>query len=126
MIDRLCARQVVTLLYHPAPLRYHIEVKTSDVRGAGTDANVTVQVFGLKGDTGVQKLDDSKNNFERDMLDNFFFRVSELAPAADWPPLLIGPGRACPLTHTSGSRYRGDSELRHQVRWQWDGRGVAS
>ena len=85
MIDWLCARQVVTLLYHPAPLRYHIEVKTSDVRGAGTDANVTVQVFGLKGDTGVQKLDDSKNNFERDMLDNFFFRVSELAPAANWP-----------------------------------------
>lgn len=38
------------------PCRYHIEVKTSDVRGAGTDANVTVQVFGLKGDTGVQKL----------------------------------------------------------------------
>lgn len=36
--------------------RYKVEVKTSDVRGAGTDANVTVQVFGLKGDTGVQTL----------------------------------------------------------------------
>ena len=36
--------------------KYKVEVKTSDVRGAGTDADVTLQVFGLKGDTGVQKL----------------------------------------------------------------------
>ena len=36
--------------------RMQVEVKTSDVRGAGTDANVTVQAFGLKGDTGQQKL----------------------------------------------------------------------
>lgn len=36
--------------------RYKMEVKTSDVRGAGTDANVTAQVFGTLGDTGEQKL----------------------------------------------------------------------
>ena len=41
-----------TLMY----CRMQVEVKTSDVRGAGTDANVTVQAFGLKGDTGQQKL----------------------------------------------------------------------
>ncbi|KAG1672531.1 hypothetical protein FOA52_002840, partial [Chlamydomonas sp. UWO 241] len=57
---------------------YKVEVKTSDVRGAGTDSNVSIQVFGTKGDTGAHNLDDSKNNFERDMLDNFFFEAPDI------------------------------------------------
>ena len=36
-----------------------------DVRGAGTDANVTMTLMGDKGDTGERKLDSSANDFER-------------------------------------------------------------
>ena len=52
----------------PLPLllhRYKIEVYTSDVRGAGTDANVRMVLYGTKGDTGERELANSKNNFER-------------------------------------------------------------
>ncbi|KAF6256823.1 hypothetical protein COO60DRAFT_1640423 [Scenedesmus sp. NREL 46B-D3] len=47
------------------PMRYKLEVKTSDVRGAGTDANVTVTVIGSAGSSGPHKLESSKNDFER-------------------------------------------------------------
>ena len=51
--------------------RYHIIVKTGDVRFAGTDANVFIQMSGPKGITKKLKLDDAKNNFERNMVDTF-------------------------------------------------------
>ena len=42
------------------------QVFTSDIRGAGTDANVTIIMFGTNGiDTGKIKLDSNKNDFER-------------------------------------------------------------
>ena len=44
-------------------------VKTSDIRGAGTDSNVAITMFGeVEGatvDSGMHKLDSSKNDFER-------------------------------------------------------------
>ena len=40
-------------------------MRTGDVRGAGTDANVFAQLFGESGDTGERKLEASGNNFER-------------------------------------------------------------
>eukprot|EP00798_Chlamydomonas_sp_ICE-L_P018433 gene18433-24909_t len=50
---------------------YKVTVKTSDIRGAGTDSNITFQLFGMKDeksvDTGKHVLDDSANNFERNM-----------------------------------------------------------
>ena len=43
-----------------------MQVFTSDIRGAGTDANVTIILFGSSGiDTGKIKLDSNKNDFER-------------------------------------------------------------
>ena len=53
---------------------YQVSVKTGDVRGAGTDANVFIQLFGDKGDTGKQQLrnaENSKNKFERGKTDKF-------------------------------------------------------
>lgn len=45
---------------------------TSDVSGAGTDANVWVVLYGESGqDTGRLKLDNKNNNFERNMKDVF-------------------------------------------------------
>ena len=35
---------------------YTAEVHTSSLRGAGTDASVALQLFGAKGDSGVQSL----------------------------------------------------------------------
>lgn len=40
-------------------------VKTSNERGAGTDANVYLTIYGPKGDSGEQELSSSSNDFER-------------------------------------------------------------
>lgn len=43
-------------------------VKTGDLRGAGTDADVFLTIYGPKGDTGERVLDNSANNFERNQV----------------------------------------------------------
>lgn len=48
-----------------APTNYRVTVYTTDVRGAGTDADVYLVIYGQNGDTGERKLDNSTNNFER-------------------------------------------------------------
>ncbi len=45
--------------------KYRITVFTGKQRGAGTDADVTIVLYGNIGDSGEWKLDDEKNNFER-------------------------------------------------------------
>eukprot|EP00061_Rhincodon_typus_P014906 g42283.t1 len=54
---------------------YIITVKTSDVSGAGTDANVSLIIFGEHGDTGILALKQSNNSnkFERKSTDIFKF-----------------------------------------------------
>ncbi|XP_042187934.1 lipoxygenase homology domain-containing protein 1 [Callorhinchus milii] len=54
---------------------YSFSVKTSDVSGAGTDANVFLIVFGENGDTGTLALKESNNSnkFERKRTDIFKF-----------------------------------------------------
>lgn len=42
-----------------------IKVFTSDVKGAGTDANISVNVMGLKGHSGWQQLRARQDSFER-------------------------------------------------------------
>ncbi len=37
--------------------QYRVTVTTSDIRGAGTDADVFIQLFGDEGETGKIKLD---------------------------------------------------------------------
>ena len=56
---------------------YKITVKTSDVRGAGTDANVYVIFFGQNGESGRLHLKDSETNsspFEGAQTDVFTFK----------------------------------------------------
>ncbi|KAF5835852.1 hypothetical protein DUNSADRAFT_6785 [Dunaliella salina] len=54
---------------------YRISVKTSDIAGAGTDANVLINVFGIKdgkvATTGRQHLDKAGNDFERGQIDEY-------------------------------------------------------
>ena len=58
------------MLYTIDTFRYIITVHTSDVRGAGTDANVYARIIGTDS-TGAQcstsllKLESSKEDFER-------------------------------------------------------------
>ena len=54
--------------------QYRVYVKTSDVRGAGTDANVYIIIFGENGDSGEQHLKKSETNksaFENNQTDVF-------------------------------------------------------
>ena len=60
--------------------QYKIEVKTANVKNAGTDDNVYIQIFGeVKGkgttekrETKSFKLDNSSDNFEKNQTDTFF------------------------------------------------------
>ncbi|XP_062273857.1 lipoxygenase homology domain-containing protein 1 [Scomber scombrus] len=69
---------------------YIIQVQTSDVTCAGTDANVYVMVFGQYGDTGTLPLKEStnRNKFERKMKDVFRYpdmlSVGVLAKVRVW------------------------------------------
>ncbi len=78
-----------TRLLHAAPLnttttsgprRYKVTVRTSDVRGAGTDANVSITLFGTATpgiSSGPHKLENSANNFERGASDVFEVEARE-------------------------------------------------
>jgi hypothetical protein len=45
-----------------AVVQYSVLVYTGDKMGAGTDADVFINIFGKQGDTGNRPLDKSKNN----------------------------------------------------------------
>ena len=49
---------------------YQVRIKTGNLKNAGTDSNIYLQVFGDKGDTGVIELKqicDTKDKFQRGM-----------------------------------------------------------
>ncbi|ESO94896.1 hypothetical protein LOTGIDRAFT_144831 [Lottia gigantea] len=53
---------------------YRVEVKTRDVVYAGTNAKVTLRIYGSRGDTGPLQLDQSLNHsdpFKRNYIDTF-------------------------------------------------------
>ncbi|XP_067681544.1 lipoxygenase homology domain-containing protein 1-like [Haliotis asinina] len=60
--------------------RYHVTVRTGDVKYAGTDANVFIQFVGPKGTTRKIQMDDAKDNFERGMMEEFDLRGIDVGP----------------------------------------------
>lgn len=56
-------------------LVYDVIVKTGSDRGAGTDANVFITLYGERGCTTKRKLNSRKNDFERDQRDSFVLEV---------------------------------------------------
>ena len=50
---------------------WSVWVWTSDTRDGGTDANVSMQLYGEKGVTEIVGLDNEADNFERGELDKF-------------------------------------------------------
>ncbi|XP_076613401.1 lipoxygenase homology domain-containing protein 1 [Chaetodon auriga] len=69
---------------------YIIQVKTSDIAVAGTDANVWIIIFGENGDTGTLALKEcsKSNKFERKQVDTFRFSdilsLGELSKVRVW------------------------------------------
>ena len=59
---------------------YHVRIKTGDKRNAGTDADVSLKIFGAKGDTGNQMLKKSNNvnKFESGKVDEFDFELDDI------------------------------------------------
>ncbi|GFN87702.1 hypothetical protein PoB_001420800 [Plakobranchus ocellatus] len=60
---------------------FNVSVKTGDVRGAGTDANVFLKIFGTSGDTGNLQLRQSENasdKFERGRTDQFKLEATDI------------------------------------------------
>ena len=56
-------------------------MKTGDVRGAGTDANAYIKMFGNNGDTGqiaLKQSDNTKNKFERGRVDQFTVEAMDI------------------------------------------------
>ena len=46
-------------------VNYSVMVHTGSKSGAGTDANVFINIFGEQGDTGDRRLHTSKTNFNK-------------------------------------------------------------
>ncbi|XP_030851144.1 lipoxygenase homology domain-containing protein 1 isoform X2 [Strongylocentrotus purpuratus] len=60
---------------------YHVSVKTGDERGAATDANVYLKLFGVDGDTGLIPLkqsENTKNKFEQGRVDKFTLEAVDI------------------------------------------------
>uniref|UniRef100_G3NTG3 Lipoxygenase homology PLAT domains 1b n=1 Tax=Gasterosteus aculeatus aculeatus TaxID=481459 RepID=G3NTG3_GASAC len=60
---------------------YSVSVRTGDMYGAGTDANVFLTIYGDLGDTGERKLaksEKNKNKFERGAVDTFTIEAVDL------------------------------------------------
>ena len=51
---------------------YKVTTITGNRRGAGTDANVFVTIYGESGDTGPRKLEAAKKPFQRAQTGNLF------------------------------------------------------
>ena len=71
---------------------YKVTVRTGDVRGAGTDANVYVQIFGKEGDTGrlhLRQSENTKNKFEKGRADMFNVEAVDIGKVSILQRVLI-------------------------------------
>lgn len=72
---------ISTLIVLFSATSYHVALKTGDVREAGTDANVFVQIYGEQGDTGklhLRTAENTKNKFERGRTDQFVLEAVDI------------------------------------------------
>ncbi|XP_070780971.1 lipoxygenase homology domain-containing protein 1 [Enoplosus armatus] len=61
------------------PVKYEIIVITGDEKGAGTDANVFITIYGSNGDSGCRQLRQKfRNLFEREQTDRFLLEMLDM------------------------------------------------
>lgn len=61
------------------PVKYEIIVITGDEKGAGTDANVFITIYGSNGDSGRRQLRQKfRNLFERGRTDRFLLEMLDM------------------------------------------------
>lgn len=69
----------IAVVRNLAAIKYEVIVYTGDVSGAGTNANVSITVFGEHGDSGKRPLKQSfKNLFEKNQIDKFTIECLDL------------------------------------------------
>jgi hypothetical protein len=59
-------------------ITYDISIFTSDIRHAGTNANIYIVLFGEKGEANEVHLKNESNNFERGKCDRFRIETSDI------------------------------------------------
>lgn len=60
-------------------MKYEFIVITGDVKGAGTDSNVFISIYGVNGDSGKRHLQKKfRNLFEREQTDRFVLEMLDL------------------------------------------------
>lgn len=84
-----------SLLSSAPPSPWEVQVFTSDLRGAGTDANVTLQLHGSQGSSQPVPLGDNIANFEQGECDVF-----QIEPGA---VEVVGPSLEAITVSTDGS-----------------------
>ncbi|XP_065745941.1 lipoxygenase homology domain-containing protein 1 isoform X1 [Phocoena phocoena] len=62
----------------PRGNKYEVKLYTGDVIGAGTDADIFINIFGEYGDTGERRLENEKDNFEKGAEDKFTVDAPDL------------------------------------------------
>lgn len=61
------------------PVKYEIIIITGDEKGAGTDANVFITIYGSNGDSGRRQLRQKfRNLFEREQTDRFVLEMLDM------------------------------------------------
>ena len=81
MFKEVCISDIYNFCLVISETTYKVTVKTSDIRGCGTDANVFIQIFGENGSSDELKLKDSATHmdkFERGQEDIFSFNLLSL------------------------------------------------
>ena len=61
---------------YPAEIPYEITVWTGELRSAGTDANVFIQMYGENGKTEEYALRNKTDNFETSQVDKFKVKIT--------------------------------------------------
>ena len=72
---------IIIFFFSPglAPVKYEVIVVTGDVKGAGTNANVSITLYGQTGDSGKRELTQKfRDLFERKQTDKFEIEVLDL------------------------------------------------
>ncbi|CAF3434075.1 unnamed protein product, partial [Rotaria sp. Silwood2] len=68
------------IIKKPNPIPYEITVFTGDKVGAGTDAKIFIQIYGLYGKTEEILLKSKSVSFERKSIDKFKIKAPDIGP----------------------------------------------